>query len=88
MLKKNPTRARYGSGVYFTDIVPGSLTIAQIARRLWGSPHLGNQAHVAAWVAIDLSGLTVTFNAPYNYMVKRTSDLPIRDRLVASGKTA
>jgi hypothetical protein len=83
----DPDRARYGAGVYFTDIVPGSMTKGQIARRLYGSPHLGNQAHVAAWVLIDLSGLTVIYNAPYNYVVPVVGGLPVEGRIISSGVT-
>jgi hypothetical protein len=83
----DPDRARYGDGVYFTDIVPGSMTKGQIARRLYGSPHLGNQAHVAEWVLIDLSGLTVIYNAPYNYMVPVVGGLPVQGRIISFGVT-
>jgi len=85
--EENSKRARYGSGVYFTDIVPGSITKAQIARALYGSPHLGNQAHVEAWVEVDLSGLAVIYNGPHNYLVRTLGDLSVVGRITRSGWT-
>ena len=85
----NPQRARGGSGVYFTDIVPGSLTKGQIARRLYGSPHLGNQAHVEAWVAVDVSDFYVIPHPEQegSYLVPWVGDLPVEGKIVDYGNT-
>jgi hypothetical protein len=86
-IAENPDRARYGSGVYFTDLIPGTLTKGQIARRLYGSPHLGNQKHVESWVAIDVSGLPLVYNGPNNYVVHTDQPLPVTGRIVSYGNT-
>ena len=69
------------------DIVPGTMTKAQIARQLYGSPHLGNQKHVEAWILINLSGLAVIENAPHNYLVPTPSNLPVEDRIITTSVT-
>jgi hypothetical protein len=84
----NPTRARHGSGVYVTDIAPGTLTKAQIAYQLYGSPHRGNQAHVEAWVAIDTRGMDVIFTGKSHiYRIPTFVVLPVAGRIIGSGVT-
>jgi len=84
----NPTRARHGSGVYLTDITPGTLTKAQIAYQLYGAPHRGNQAHVEGWVAIDTRGMDVIFTGKQHiYLVPTDVALPVADKIVGSGVT-
>jgi RHS repeat-associated protein len=83
----NPKRARYGSGVYFTDIAPGSISKAQIARALYGNPFPSTQKSVEAWVAVDLKGLQVTNPRNHVYLVQTTADFPISGRLINSGAT-
>jgi len=84
---ENPKRAKYGSGVYFTDIAPGSMSMAQIAKALYGAPFVNFQLDVEAWVAVNVAGFDITNPRAHVYLVSTNADLPISDRIEGSGLT-
>ncbi len=85
--QENPQRARYGNGVYFTDIAPGSMSVAQIARALYGAPFVNIQLDVEAWVAVNVEGFNITNPRAHVYLVPTNSDLLITGRVQGSGLT-
>lgn len=83
----NPKRARYGDGVYFTELAPGSMDKARLARVLYGNPWPATQKSVEAWVAVDVTGLTIIGERTHVYRVPTTTDLPVAGRIVGTGST-
>jgi hypothetical protein len=79
----NPEYARFGDGVYVSDIVPGTMTNAQLGNRFISIPNKYVYTH---YVAIDTSGLTVIFNRPHNFTIPTQVPLGISDRLRGAGK--
>jgi len=85
---ENPKRARFGSGIYFTDLAPGSREKARLARALYGNPFPSTQKSVEAWVYVDVSGLDVfPTGRPHILLHPRESNLPVSGRIVATGET-
>ena len=80
----NPKDARYGDGVYFTDYPPGTLSNAQLARRLIRVPNPNKFTH---FVAVDVSGLTIYQHDPYRniYVHWTQTPLSVAGRIVAAG---
>jgi len=77
--------ARYGVGQYLTDIKPGSLTMGQTSRRLFGVPW--NKTYLTHYLEIDVTGLNVVKNAPYNYLIPNSGSLNLGGRVVGGGLT-
>lgn len=75
--------ARHGPGQYLTDIAPGELTVGQTSRRLYGVPW--NTTKLTHYLEINVSGLNVIKNAPYNYVIPGTGNLPLGGRIVNGG---
>jgi RHS repeat-associated protein len=75
--------ARYGAGQYLTDIAPGQFTMGQTSRRLFGVPW--NKTKLTHFIEIDVNGLNTIKNAPFNYMVPGTGNLPLGGRIVNGG---
>ena len=85
---ENPKRARFGSGIYFTDLAPGSRTKAQLASTFYRLPFASAQKSVEAWVYVDVSGLDVfPTGRPHVFVHLRESDLPVSGRIIANGQT-
>ncbi len=81
----NPQRARYGSGVYFTDIVPGTMSKGQISRQIYLAPFYTKD--VEAWVMVNLNGLVVIPERLHVFLVPTTAVLPVSGRILATGLT-
>lgn len=84
---ENPDRAKYGIGVYFTELVPGSMSKAQLARRIYGSPFTSFQIPLEAWVFVDLTNVPLEFNRPHVYRVFTETPLPVAGKIMANGIT-
>ncbi len=84
LLINRPTDAKYGEGVYLTDIQPGTKTGAELSRAFLAVPwHPERYTH---FVEIDVNGLDVYQGRPHIYVVRRITPLPILDRLVRFGR--
>ena len=69
--------------MYLTDIAPGQFTMGQTSRKLFGVPW--NRSKISHFIEIDVKGLDVIKNAPYNYMVPGTGNLPLDGRIINAG---
>lgn len=77
--------ARYGDGVYLTDLNSKELTAGQLSQRLYRVPW--NTHKVQYFIKIDVKGLNVIGNSPYNFRIPTNSPVPINGRIVDSGLT-
>jgi HYD1 signature containing ADP-ribosyltransferase len=75
--------ARYGAGQYLTDIAPGQFTMGQTSRRLFGVPW--NRNRLTYFIELDVTGLNTIKNAPFNYVIPGTGNLPLGGRIVNGG---
>ena len=77
--------ARLGSGQYLTDIVPGSKTLGQTSRILFGTPW--NIRKVSYYIEIDISELNVLKGRDGVYYIPNENILDLSNRIVSFGKT-
>jgi hypothetical protein len=82
----NPNDVRYGNGQYLSDIVPGTMTPAQLSRAFINNPFQG--ARYSNYVAIDVSGLNVVQGRPGVFVVPNETPLNLTGRIVGSGTVA
>lgn len=83
--RKGAKDVRYGNGQYFSDLVPGTLSLAQLSRALVGIPFLG--FHFSHFVAVDLSGIQVIKCRPSVYLVPNNFALGLSGRIVDFGES-
>jgi hypothetical protein len=77
--------ARYGTGQYFTDIAPSTMTMGQTSYRLYGVPW--NSSRLSHFVKIETSGLNVVKNKPFNFLNPTTTPLNLNGRILGGGKS-
>lgn len=77
--------ARFGTGQYFTDIQPGSMTMGQTSYRLYGVPW--NRTRLTHYIEIDTRGLNIINNKQFNYLNPSSSPLDLGGRILGGGKT-
>ncbi len=77
------THARFGPGQYFTDIAPHTTTAKNLTGKLFRFPVIKNK--MTHFIEVDVSGLNVIKNAPYNYVIPGTSNLNLSGRIVNGG---
>ena len=80
-----PGDARYGTGVYLTDVPPGQMNSAGLSYLLAGGANPQKYTH---YIAINVSGLNLEHPANYVYVYKTSRDFPllIAGRVVGSGR--
>lgn len=79
----NPMDVRYGEGQYFSHIVPGSKTPAQLSTTFLGHPFQGQR--FSHYLELDLSDLDVIKGREGVYVVLGAEPLAITGRVVNSG---
>jgi hypothetical protein len=79
----NPNDVRYGNGQYLSDIVPGSMTPAQLSRAFINNPFQGSR--YTNYVAIDVGGLNVVMGRPGVFVIPNEVPLDLNGRIVGSG---
>lgn len=79
----NPNDVRYGNGQYLSDIVPGTMTPAQLSRAFINNPFQGSR--YTNYLAIDVSGLNVVMGRPGVFVVPNETPLDLTGRIVGSG---
>ncbi|MBL8565206.1 MAG: hypothetical protein JNM89_05765 [Hyphomicrobiaceae bacterium] len=81
----NPRDALYGTGVYVSDIVPGTMRSTQLARAFLGQPFPASR--FTHYVAIETSGLGVIQGRQFVYLIPRPTGapLPVMGRIVGFG---
>ncbi len=77
--------ARFGSGQYFTDIVPGAFTKGQTSYRLYGVPW--NSSRLTHYIKIETSGLNIIQNKPFNFLNPSSTPLNLNGRILGGGAT-
>jgi hypothetical protein len=80
----NPLDARYGNGQYFSDIVPGTKTPAQLSRSFINNPFQGNKFD--HYVEIDVSDLNVSKCRDNVYLIPNEGSLNLTGRIINGGK--
>ena len=75
---------RYGNGQYLSDIVPGTMTPAQLSRAFLGRPFHGNR--FTHYVEIDATGLGAVQGRTGVYVVPNEVPLDLTGRLLNAGK--
>ena len=81
--KNNPKDARYGNGVYLSDIIPNTATPTQLARIFINVPNKYKYTH---YIAIDVTDMLVMPCRPGVYLAPGNNNFYIRDRIVGFGK--
>ncbi|RAY82723.1 hypothetical protein DP196_24870 [Enterobacter hormaechei subsp. steigerwaltii] len=76
----NPKDARYGDGQYFTDIIPGTKTNAQLSRTFVRIPFLGDK--FKNYIAVDVTGLDVVKGRDGVFVILNDGNLNIDGRIV------
>jgi hypothetical protein len=76
---RNPRDARYGDGLYLTDIAPGSLKGTHLSRALVGIPYCA--ARFTHFIQINTAGLTVRLGRAHVYVVPGTDPLDLTGRI-------
>ena len=74
---------RYGNGQYLTDIAPGTMSPANIARNLIGVP---NKYKFTNYVQIDTSGLRIIQGRSGVFVVPNDVPLDVSSRILNNGK--
>ena len=80
----NPRDVRYGDGQYLSDILPGSMTSAQLSQVFLGMPFQGQR--FTNYVGIDVKGLLVVMGRPNVYVVPSTKPLDLTGRVTGFGR--
>ena len=79
----NPKDARYGDGQYFSDIIPGQKTPAQLSKEFINVPNKYKYTH---YVEVNVKGLNPINGRPGVYVVPNNNALDISNRIVSYGK--
>ncbi|WP_240416786.1 S8 family serine peptidase [Paenibacillus periandrae] len=78
-----PKDARFGDGVYLTDIAPDTMSKEELSQILYNNAF---QTKKTDWyVAIDVTDLNVYYGRPGVYVYRTEAPLPIINRFVTSG---
>ena len=75
--------ARYGDGVYLTDLNSSNFTRGQLSHKLYKVPY--NYRKLQYFLKIDINGLNVIENAPHNFVIPGKNSLPLQGRIIDSG---
>ena len=78
----NPRDARYGDGQYFSDIVPGTKTCAQLSRCFIGQPFQGSK--FKSYVEINVTGLSVVKGREGVFVLPNDKPLDLKNRILSS----
>jgi len=79
----NPKDAKHGDGQYLTDIEPDNQTPQGLAARFIKRPNKYKYTH---YVAIDVTGLEVTYGRKGVFVILNDSPLDLTGRIVGTGK--
>ncbi|MFG2087582.1 HYD1 signature containing ADP-ribosyltransferase family protein [Spirillospora sp. NPDC048824] len=79
----NPRDARYGDGQYLSDVPPGSMSLAQLSRRLVGVPWQGHR--FTHYVEVDVAGLALVPCRSSVILVPQRGPLRLDGRIVSWG---
>lgn len=79
----NPKDARHGDGQYLTDIEPYNQTPPGLAARFIKVPNRYKYTH---YIAIDVTGLEVTYGRKGVFVILNDSPLDLTGRIVSTGK--
>ena len=79
----NPADARYGDGQYFSDAVPGTLSLSQLSRAFLGFPFQGRR--FTHFVEVDVTGLPVVSGRDGVFVVLNAVPLDLTNRTLSSG---
>ena len=80
----NPKDARYGDGQYLTDIVPQTKSNASLSMYFIRNRFQGKK--FTNFVAIDTTGLDVTFGRNHVFVILNNKPLDLKNRIVGFGK--
>src|SRR5437588_12537108 len=72
-MASSPSDVRYGEGQYLTDIEPGTMTSAQLSRRLIGHPFRARR--FTHFLAVEITGLTAVEGRPGVFVIPNTGPL-------------
>jgi HYD1 signature containing ADP-ribosyltransferase len=81
----NPNDVRYGNGQYLSDIIPGSMTPAQLSKAFINNPFQG--ARYGHFVEVDTIGLNLIQGRAGVFVVPNESSLSLSGRIISYGKT-
>jgi hypothetical protein len=79
----SPRDVRYGNGQYLTDIVPGTMTAAQVSRALLGHPF--SAVRFSHFLEIDITGLHVIKGRRHVLVIPNENALDVTGRVVRYG---
>ena len=79
----NPADARYGYGQYFSDAVPGSLSLSQLSRAFLGFPFQGRR--FTHFVEVDVSGLDIVTGRDSVFVALNAGPLDLTGRILSFG---
>lgn len=79
----NPKDARYGNGQYLSDIVPGTMTNAQLSKAFLNMPYAGKK--FKNYVEIDVTDLNVVKGRDGVYVVPNEAPLDLSGKIMSTG---
>ena len=80
LVSLNPADARYGDGQYFSNAVPGDLSLSQLSRAFLGFPFQGRR--FTHFVEVDVSGLAVVHGRDSVFVVLNAEPLNLTGRIL------
>jgi len=80
----NPRDVRYGNGQYLSDIVPGSMSPAQLSRQFLNNPFQGGKFQL--YIEIDVSGLNAIQGRPGVFVIPGNVPLNINGLIRSAGR--
>ncbi|WP_169744745.1 RHS repeat-associated core domain-containing protein [Paenibacillus odorifer] len=78
-----PTDARYGDGVYLTDIAPNTMSYQELSKKMYNNVNQTNKT--TYYFAIDITDLVIKYGRDNVYVYLTQTPLDISDRLVNAG---
>jgi len=78
-----PNDARYGDGVYLTDIAPNSMSNRQLSQTMFNNPNQTDR--IGYYIGIDITDLVIKYGRENVYVYLTGTYLDISERLVSSG---
>ncbi|WP_081754828.1 HYD1 signature containing ADP-ribosyltransferase family protein [Paenibacillus durus] len=78
-----PKDARYGDGVYLTDIAPNTMSYQDLSQKLYNNRNQTNKTYY--FIAIDITDLIIKYGRDNVYIYLSQTPLDISDRLVNAG---
>ena len=72
--------ARFGDGIYFTDLESSQYTRGQLSYKLYSVPY--NYRKLTYYMKINVNGLNIIQNSQHNFSIPGKNVLPLQGRIL------